>query len=64
MAVWKNKINIPIKVLFVDESQDTVPLQDAIYELWVHEYNKEKMYLAGDDDQEIYSFGGASLGCF
>lgn len=45
------------KVLFIDEVQDLSPLQIALVKLWMAE--SERVYIAGDDDQAIYTFGGA-----
>ena len=48
----------PVRVLFVDEFQDLNPLQYAVYRLWAEAM--EFVYIAGDDDQTIYGFQGAS----
>lgn len=57
IIAYKEKWVIPTKILFLDEAQDLSPLQWAIYDLWCQ--NKEEIYVAGDDDQSIYSFQGA-----
>lgn len=48
---------IDAKVLYVDEAQDMTPLQFAWYQLQKNVV--EKAYIAGDDDQTIYSWQGA-----
>ena len=47
----------PVEVLFVDEAQDLSPLQIAVCEQWFA--GVQRVYLAGDDDQAIYTFQGA-----
>lgn len=44
-------------VMIVDEFQDLTPLQFQVYKLWKDEMNK--VYIAGDPAQAIYTFGGA-----
>jgi superfamily I DNA/RNA helicase len=44
-------------VLFVDEVQDLSPLQIAVVQQWIAA--ADRVYIAGDDDQAIYGFGGA-----
>ena len=51
--VLENDWVIPTKILIVDEFQDLSPLQYKIYELW--KKNKEDVYIAGDDDQCLFS---------
>jgi len=53
-----NEVSPEIKVLIIDEFQDFSPLMYAIYELWKR--NREIVIIAGDDDQAIYGFTGAS----
>lgn len=49
---------LPVKVVFVDEAQDLSNLQwNTLFKLSV---NAERMYIAGDDDQAIFSWAGAS----
>lgn len=50
------------KVCYIDEAQDLSPLQWEMIEF----INKrsDKMYLAGDDDQAIYRWAGASVESF
>lgn len=49
---------LPIDVGILDEGQDLSPLQWACYEKMVA--NADRQYMAGDDDQAIYTFLGAS----
>jgi superfamily I DNA/RNA helicase len=59
-----NVARIPrnFKLLLVDEAQDLCPMQWRIVErLCGH---AEQVYIAGDDDQSIYRFSGASLDGF
>lgn len=48
----------PGTVLFVDECQDLNPLQHELVLRWAEQ--AERVYFAGDDDQTIYTFLGAS----
>lgn len=57
LLAYRSKWVIPTRILMVDESQDLSPLQWAIYDLWCQ--NKDKIIIAGDDDQSIYMFNGA-----
>lgn len=47
---------------FFDESQDFTPLQLALVRKWGQ--RMERFVLAGDDDQVLYSFTGATPGTF
>lgn len=47
-----------VRVLFVDEFQDLSPLQHAVYRMWMR--SVERVFIAGDDDQTIYTFQGAN----
>lgn len=47
-----------IKVLIVDEAQDLTPLQWQMVEHLAK--NAEKIYIAGDDDQAIFRWAGAT----
>lgn len=44
--------------LFVDEFQDLTPLLYKVYSLWSKDM--DKVFVAGDDDQTIYTWSGAS----
>jgi superfamily I DNA/RNA helicase len=48
----------PVTVTFVDEAQDLTPLQVAAARRWFG--GCERVYIAGDDDQAIYIWSGAS----
>jgi len=48
------------KVILLDEAQDLSPLQQAFFELLIEKAKPELVVVAGDDDQSIYSFQGAS----
>ncbi len=54
LMAYRNEWVVPTDILIVDEFQDLSPLQYKIYKLWSR--NKEDIYIAGDDDQTIYSF--------
>jgi superfamily I DNA/RNA helicase len=58
MKVYKEGISPPTKVLIVDEFQDLSPLQYAIYSNWRD--TSELTIIAGDPNQSIYDFQGAS----
>lgn len=49
-------------VLFVDEYQDVSPLQDALIRQWIDQ--ADRVYVAGDPDQAIYSFRGCDPDLF
>ncbi len=49
---------LPCDVVIVDEAQDLSPLQWKA--LWTFAQNAQRVYLAGDDDQAIYEWAGAS----
>ena len=51
-----------LKVMFVDEAQDLSPLQWKMYDLL--KSNSDDVYLAGDDDQAIYTWAGADVNRF
>ena len=53
-----DEVDFPnLKLLILDEAQDFTPLQwSLIYKM---ADNVERIYLAGDDDQSIYSWNGA-----
>ena len=50
-----------LKVMFVDEAQDLSPLQWKMYDL---KSNSDDVYLAGDDDQAIYTWAGVDVNRF
>jgi DNA helicase-2/ATP-dependent DNA helicase PcrA len=49
---------VKARVAFIDEAQDLTPLQWAVVQKAF--LNVERMYIAGDDDQAIYDWAGAS----
>ena len=60
--VVNKKISPVLDVLFVDEAQDLNWLQWQMVHLL--EENSQKSYIAGDDDQAIYTFQGADVDHF
>lgn len=57
ISAYKTPCNIPTKVMFVDEFQDLSPLQLELVRKFM--VGKEKVFIAGDDDQALYRFQGA-----
>ena len=57
---YKYGILPPVKYLFLDEFQDFTLLQFKIYEKWRDMGGMKKIWLAGDDAQALYRFGGGS----
>lgn len=49
--------------VFVDEFQDTNPIQFAIHTRWL-ESDRIRLTVVGDDDQSVYRFRGSDIGCF
>lgn len=49
--------------VFVDEYQDTNPIQAAIHLGWVREIGA-RLTVVGDDDQALYRFRGSDIACF
>lgn len=49
--------------IFVDEFQDTNPIQYAIHTKWLTRENT-RLTVVGDDDQSIYRFRGSDIDCF
>ena len=60
--VYVDKIVPPTRVLFVDEFQDLTPLQYEIYKIW--SAASMEVYIAGDDDQALFRWAGASSDLF
>lgn len=58
LFVYKNKIKPPFSVLYWDEYQDVTPIQHEICKMWAKDC--EKVVIAGDPNQCIYDFWGAS----
>ena len=52
------EIDVPqLKVVIIDEAQDLTLLQWALVIKFIN--SAERVYIAGDDDQEIYDWAGA-----
>lgn len=49
--------------VFVDEFQDTNPIQFAIHVGWL-KLQQTRLTVVGDDDQSIYRFRGSDIACF
>jgi superfamily I DNA/RNA helicase len=49
--------------VFVDEFQDTNPIQFSIHTYWLRNPTL-RLTVVGDDDQSIYRFRGSDIGCF
>ena len=49
-----------VDVLFIDEFQDLAPLEYRLYKLWRDAGGLDRIYIAGDANQSIYSFRGAT----
>lgn len=57
--VANTEVFIPrLQQLFIDETQDLADLQWRV--VWKLINNADQVYIAGDDDQAIYTFAGAS----
>ena len=56
------KIKTNFRFIFIDEAQDLCPLYWKMVALL--EQNCEHSYIAGDDDQALYSFNGADVNHF
>lgn len=58
----------PATVIFADEVQDFSPLQWRVLKLWAGQHEDgdevERLFLAADDDQAIFTFQGASPNLF
>lgn len=55
--VLDNDLRPNVDVAFIDEAQDLSPLQIAVVERWFG--GCKRVYVAGDEDQAVYSFQGA-----
>jgi superfamily I DNA/RNA helicase len=51
--------SLPVKIAFIDEAQDLTPLQWKFCRVAFKDC--KKVYLAGDDDQALYEWRGASV---
>lgn len=59
IEVLYKQIDVPVKVLIVDEAQDLYLLQQRIIEMWVTDFNKDYLLVAGDDDQTVHEWAGS-----
>lgn len=59
IEVLEKQIDIPCKVLIVDEAQDLYLLQQKIINMWIEDFNKDYFLLAGDDDQTVHEWAGS-----
>lgn len=58
-ASVRKKLQERFHTIFVDEFQDTNPMQSRLIDLLVNE--RQNVVVVGDDDQSIYGFRGASI---
>ena len=58
----EGKMDIPVRVGFIDEAQDLTTLQWRM--VWTMLRHCERVYIAGDDDQAIYQWSGADVNYF
>lgn len=58
LHVFEKRLSPNKRVLIVDEFQDLSPLQYEVYKIWRDSH--ERVYIAGDPNQSIYEFQGAS----
>lgn len=49
-----------VDVLLIDEFQDLAPLEYQLYKLWRDSGQLDRIYIAGDPNQSIYSFRGGT----
>jgi len=56
---YVEEIDVPVKILFVDEAQDLSTAQYKLIDLWTKKYDKEIFVIAGDDDQTVHEWAGA-----
>jgi len=59
LEIVKNDYVPSCKILFVDEFQDLTPLLHKVISIWGKDV-EESFYVAGDDDQTIYTWSGAN----
>jgi DNA helicase-2/ATP-dependent DNA helicase PcrA len=52
-----------LRHVFVDEFQDTNPIQFAIHVGWLPN-GETRLTVVGDDDQSVYRFRGSDIACF
>lgn len=56
MIALKQKMDLNVDILIIDEFQDLFPLQYQLYKTWI---KGKEVFIAGDDDQAIFNFAGA-----
>ena len=61
-AFVQAKQALPVDVAFIDEAQDLTTLQWLM--VWVAVRKCRRVYIAGDDDQAIFSWSGADVNYF
>ncbi len=59
----QSKLMGALEHVFVDEFQDTNPIQYAIHKNWPEEQGV-RLTVVGDDDQALYRWRGSDIGCF
>ena len=59
-AVADAALTPAVDVLFIDEFQDLAPLEYRLFKLWRDAGDIDRIYIAGDSNQSIYSFRGAT----
>jgi DNA helicase-2/ATP-dependent DNA helicase PcrA len=63
LSIYLNQGYVPkFQVLFIDEAQDLSPLQWRVVETLIDK--AEEVYVAGDDDQAIFTWAGADVEYF
>lgn len=56
----EKKIDIPNKILFVDEAQDLSFAFSKLVDLWSKYFDRDYFVIAGDDDQTVHEWNGAT----
>jgi len=59
IKVVENKIDLPVKILIVDEAQDLFPSQIKVIQQWIQQSNIDLFVLSGDDDQCVHEWAGS-----
>lgn len=57
---YQRHLTPAVDVLLVDEFQDLAPLEYRLYKLWRDSGVIDRLYIAGDPNQSIYSFRGGT----
>lgn len=58
--VFERSLVPDVDVLLVDEFQDLAPAEYRLYKLWRDSGQLDRLYIAGDPNQSIYSFRGGT----